>query len=153
DDIVPDIGILGTPVIDSSTNTIYVVTKTKTNGTTTYHQRIHALSLVDGSEKFSGPTDITSALTVPGTGVGASGGNVGYDPKIENQRPGLALVNGVVYVAWASHGDQGPYHGWVIGYSAGNLAQAPVLFNTSPNASQGGIWMSGGAPAADNSGN
>ena len=72
-DIFPDIGILGTPVIDSTTGTIYLVTKTKDSGTSTYHQRIHALSLVDGSEKFSGPTEISSAITVPGTGDGSSG--------------------------------------------------------------------------------
>jgi hypothetical protein len=152
-DIFPDIGILGTPVIDSTTSTIYVVTKTKNSGTSTFHQRIHALSLTDGSEKFGGPTDITSAIAVPGTGDGGSGGNVPFDALKENQRCGLALVNGVVYVTWASHGDNGPYHGWIVGYSAGNLAQAPVVFNDTPNGSEGGIWMSGGAPASDDANN
>lgn len=151
-DIVPDIGILGTPVIDSTSNTVYVVTKTKDNGTN-YHQRIHALSLLDGSEKFNGPMDITSSITVPGSGDGSSGGNVPFNVKTENQRCGLALVNGVVYISWASHGDIVPYHGWIIGYDTGNLAQAPVLFNTTPNGSDGGIWMSGGAPAADTANN
>jgi hypothetical protein len=152
-DIFPDIGILGTPVIDSTTSTIYVVTKTKNSGTTTYHQRIHALNLTDGSEKFGGPIDITSAITVPGVGDQSSGGNVPFNVLTENQRPGLALVNGVVYVSWASHGDNTPYHGWIIGYNAGNLAQTPTVFNTTPNGGLGGIWMSGGAPAADSSNN
>jgi len=152
-DIFPDIGILGTPVIDSATGTIYVVTKTKDSGTANYHQRIHALSLVDGSEKFNGPIDITSAITVPGNGDGGSGSRVPFNPLTENQRSGLALVNGVVYVSWASHGDNPPYHGWIIGYSAGNLAQAPTVFNTTPNGGLGGIWMGGGAPAADSSNN
>src|SRR5262249_22289794 len=152
-DIFPDIGILSTPVIDPTTQTIYVVTKTKSSGTTTYHQRIHALSLIDGSEKFNGPTDITSAITVPGIGDGSSGGSVPFNPLRENQRCGLALSNGIVYIAWASHGDQPPYHGWIIGYSAGNLAQSPVVFNVTPNGSDGGIWMSGGAPSVDGSGN
>ena len=151
-DIYPDIGILGTPVIDPASSTIYLVTKTKDAGGA-YHQRIHALSLIDGSEKFGGPADITSSITVPGTGDGSSGGNVPFDPRSENQRCGLALVNGVVYVSWASHGDNGPYHGWIIGYAAANLAQAPVLFNDTPNGSDGGIWMSGGAPAADSANN
>jgi len=151
-DIYPDIGILGTPVIDPASSTIYVVTKTKDAGGA-YHQRIHALSLIDGSEKFSGPADITSSITVPGTGDGSSGGNVPFDPRAENQRCGLALVNGVVYVSWASHGDNGPYHGWIIGYNAANLAQAPVLFNDTPNGGEGGIWMSGGAPSADSANN
>jgi len=152
-DIFPDIGILGTPVIDSATGTIYVVTKTKNSGTTTYHQRIHALNLADGSEKFGGPIDITSAITVPGVGDQSSGGNVPFNVLTENQRSGLALVNGVVYVSWASHGDNTPYHGWIIGYNVGNLAQAPTVFNTTPNGGLGGIWMSGGAPAADSSNN
>ena len=69
-DIYPDIGIMGTPVIDPASSTIYVVTKTKDAGGA-YHQRIHALSLIDGSEKFSGPADITSSITVPGTGDGS----------------------------------------------------------------------------------
>jgi hypothetical protein len=152
-DIFPDIGILGTPVIDPASNTVYVVTKTKNSGTTTYHQRIHALSLIDGSEKFSGPTDITSAITVPGSGDGGNGTTVPFDPLRENERPGLALVNGTVYVSWASHGDNGPYHGWLIGYNAANLAQAPAVFNATPNGGQGGIWMSGGAPSADTANN
>jgi len=164
-DIAPDIGITGTPVIDPSTNTLYVVTKSKDTGTactpsSACHQRLHAISLVDGSEKFGSPANITAAITVPGTGDGSSGGNVPFNPLTENQRPGLALVNGVVYIAWASHGDNDPYHGWVIGFTASpTLALAPGgVFNTTPNfvsgsPSRGGIWMSGGAPSADSSGN
>lgn len=157
-DITPDIGIVGTPVIDSATQTLYVVSKSKNQGGTctpssSCHQRLHALSLVDGSEKMNGPVDITSSIVVPGTGDGASGGSVAFNTLTQNQRPGLALVNGVVYVTWASHGDRDPYHGWVVSYSAANLAQAPIVFNDSPNGSRSGIWMSGGAPAADSSNN
>lgn len=134
-DLAPDIGIIGTPVIDPTTNTIYVVSKSK-NGTT-IHQRLHALSLIDGSERFNGPLEI--AFT--------SGGAT-FNPLSENQRAGLALVNGVVYIAWGSHGDNPVYYGWVVGYSASSLAQVSV-FNDEPSAGYGGIWMSGGAPAAD----
>ena len=81
-DITPDIGIVGTPVIDGATKTIYVVSKSK-NGST-FHQRLHALSLVDGSEKFSGPQEIAFTL------------GVSFNPMRENERCGLALVNGVV---------------------------------------------------------
>ena len=91
-DIGPDIGIVGTPVIDPNTKTIYVVSKSK-NGVT-FHQRLHALSLIDGSEKFNGPQEIAFTLS----------GNT-LDPLQQNQRAGLALVNGVVYIAYASHGD------------------------------------------------
>jgi uncharacterized protein YjdB len=158
-DINKKIGITGTPVIDPSTKTLYVVAKTK-EGTANYHQRLHALSLTDGSEKFGGPADITSAITVPGTGdtgdssVGctAGSGNVPFCPLRENQRPGLALANGVVYVAWASHGDRQPYHGWVIGFNPSTLARV-FTYNDSPNGFEGGIWMSGGAPAIDSGNN
>jgi hypothetical protein len=157
-DINPDIGIVGTPVMDPATQTLYVVSKSKDSGTScvpssSCHQRLHALSLVDGSEKMNGPVDITSSISVSGTGDGSSGGRVTFNTLTENQRPGLALVNGVVYVTWASHGDNDPYHGWVIGYAAANLTQAPIVFNDSPNGSRSGIWMSGGAPAADSSNN
>jgi hypothetical protein len=70
----------------------------------------------------------------------------------QNHRPALALVNGVVYIAWASHEDRAPYYGWVMGYSAANLAQSAVL-NVTPNVGFGGIWMGGSAPAADTSNN
>ena len=156
-DIFPDIGIIGTPVIDPSTNTLYVVAKSKTNGTSctpasSCFQRLHALSLIDGSEKFGGPANISSSISVPGTGDGSSGGTVTFNTLRENQRPGLVLSNGVVYVSWASHGDNGPYHGWVIGFNASTLAITST-FNANPNGSDSGIWMSGGAPAVDASGN
>jgi len=59
---------------------------------------------------------------------------VAFDPRNESQRPGLALVNGVVYVSWASHEDHDPYHGWVIGFNATTLGQVPgAVFNSTPN--------------------
>ncbi|MGH9744765.1 MAG: putative Ig domain-containing protein [Candidatus Acidiferrales bacterium] len=156
-DIYPDIGILGTPVIDSATNTVYVVTKTMTTqGAFVVHQRLHALNLADGSERPNSPTEIDSSVSVPGNCDGGS--TVTFNTRKENQRPGLALVNGIVYVAWASHGDQDPYHGWIIGFNASDLSRA-TIFNTSPNMAEGmgycraGIWMSGGAPAADSANN
>jgi chitodextrinase len=156
-DIQPDVGIIGTPVIDPASNTLYAISKSKTNGTnctpaTSCFQRLHALSLTDGSEKFGGPVNITSAISVAGTGDGSSGGNVAFSTLRQNQRPGLVLSNGVVYVAWASHGDNGPYHGWVIGFDKTTLARV-ATFNANPNGSDSGIWMGGGAPAADSSGN
>ncbi|MGH9743748.1 MAG: hypothetical protein ACRD51_15500, partial [Candidatus Acidiferrum sp.] len=80
-------------------------------------------------------------------------GSVPFCPLRENQRPGLALVGGSVYVAWASHGDVQPYHGWIMSFSASNLQTAPAVFNDSPNGRQSGIWMAGGAPAFDSSNN
>ena len=162
-DIAPDIGIIGTPVIDAASKTLYVVSKSKTSGSsctpsTSCFQRLHALSLLDGSEKFGGPYSLTTAIKVSGNGDGSSGGMVPFDPLHENQRPGLALVNGIVYITWASHGDNTPYHGWVIGFTASNIGAGPTsVWNSTPNLisgtanSDGGIWMSGGAPAADSS--
>lgn len=147
-DLVPDVGIVGTPVIDLSSKTMFVVSKTKNSGN--FFQRLHALDITTGDEKFSGPTAISA--TVSGTGVGSSGGNVSFDPLVNNQRPALLLVNGHVIITWASHCDAGAYHGWVISYSASTLAREAVL-NTSPNGINAGIWMSGSAPAADSSGN
>ncbi|MGH8316083.1 MAG: putative Ig domain-containing protein, partial [Steroidobacterales bacterium] len=155
-DIFPDIGILGTPVIDSAASTIYVVTKTKTTPGAIIHQRLHALSLLDGSERAHSPVEIDSTITVPGNCEG--GASVAFNTLTENQRPGLALVNGVAYVSWASHGDNDPYHGWIMGYRTSDLNRVSV-FNTSPSAAEGlgycraGIWMSGGAPAADSANN
>jgi Putative Ig domain len=156
--IFPDIGILGTPVIDSTSNTIYFVTKTKniTGPGLVAHQRLHALNLADGTEIANSPVELDSSITVPGNCEGGS--TIAFNAASENQRPGLALVNGVVYIAWASHGDHDPYHGWVIGFNATSLSRVSA-FNTTPNAAEGlgycraGIWMSGGAPAADAAGN
>jgi len=151
-DISPEVGILGTPVIDLGTKTIYAVTKSENTSTLAFFQRLHAIDLTTGAEKFGGPAQIDSSITATGTGDGSSGGVVPFDANHENQRPGLALVNGVVYVSWASHEDVDPYHGWVLGFNAGNLALSKQ-FNSSPNGGRSGIWMSGGAPAADGSNN
>lgn len=148
-DIRPEIGITGTPVIDPASNTLYVVSKSE-GPAGTFHQRLHALDLATSVEKFGGPVDI--AASVAGNGDGSGGGNVAFNAQGENQRSGLALVNGVVYVAWASHEDANPYHGWVIGYSASTL-QVVNFYNSTPNGDRGGIWMAGGAPAADSAGN
>jgi hypothetical protein len=150
--IAPEVGITSTPVIDPTTNTLYVVAFTKevARTTTSYVQRLHALDLATGAEKFGGPVVIQA--TAPGSGQGGNGSVVSFDPIHENQRPGLLLDNGVVYIAWASFDDNTPYHGWVIGYNAQTLQQVAV-FNTTPDGGLGGIWQSGGAPAADAAGN
>jgi hypothetical protein len=153
-DIFPDIGILGTPVIDPATNTIYLVTKTKTSSTN-YIQRLHALNLLTGAEQTNSPVVISASAA----GNCEGGTTILFNPLTENQRPGLALSNGMVYVSWASHGDNGMYHGWVLGYQTANLAAVPAVFNDTPNKlgttayCKGGIWMSGGAPAFDTAGN
>jgi hypothetical protein len=150
-DIPNEIGITGTPVIDPATGTIYVIAKTKevSGGTTTYVQRLHALDLTTGAEKFGGPVVIQAS--VPGTGNGSSGGTVTFNALRENQRPGGLLANGVVYFGFSSHGDNEPFHGWVLGYNASTL-QLAMKYNTTPNGSDGAVWMNGDGVATDSTG-
>jgi len=148
-DFSGNIGIVGTPVIDPVAGTIYVVARTREYGTN-FVQRLHALDLTTGAERPNSPVIITA--TCAGTGDGSANGVITFDPERQNQRPGLLLLNGTVYISWSSHCDNGPYHGWVIGYNQTTLQQVTV-FNDTPNGSDGGIWMSGQAPAADTNGN
>lgn len=146
--ITPETGVTGTPVIDPATQTLYVVSASMVG--TSFYQRLHAIDLTTGAERSGSP--VTIAATYPGSGDG--GNAVTFNAKTELQRPGLALVNGTVYIAWASHEDVPPYYGWVIGYTydGTSFEQASVL-NVTPNVGYGGIWMSGSAPAADSDGN
>ena len=143
-DIVPEIGVTGTPVIDDTTNTMYVVSKSKEAGA--YVHRLHALDIVTGNERSGSPVVI--AGSVPGNGIGSVNGNVAFQPEWELNRAGLLLLNGHVYVPYAAHGDNGPYHGWMFSYDASTL-QLTAQFNSSPNGKGNGIWHSGAAPAAD----
>jgi hypothetical protein len=146
--IKTEIGITSTPVIDGSTGTMYVLAGTKENGT--HVHRLHALDITSGAEKFGGPVVIQG--TVAGTGGGSSGGQIAFDASIHLQRAALLLSKGVVYIAWASHNDVGPFHGWIMGYDAATLHQT-AIWNASPDGIQGGIWMSGAGPSADADGN
>ena len=147
-----EIGITSTPAIDPAGSTIYVVAYTAENGQYVY--RLHALDLTSGAEKFGGPVLIQAS--VPGTGWQNNGqGQVLFNAKGHLQRPGLLLLNGVVYVAFGSHADNydnGGWHGWMLAYNASTLQQV-AKFNTTPNGGEGAIWESGCAPAADASGN
>ena len=151
-DIAPEIGITGTPVIDQASSTLYLVAKTKeVNGTTTkYVHRLHALDITTGAEKFGGPVVIQA--TVAGSGIGSINGKISFNSLRENQRPALLLNNGIVYMAFASHGDNQPYHGWVLGYNGATLQQV-LAYNVTPDGEGAGIWHSGGGLAADSSGN
>jgi hypothetical protein len=143
-DIVPEIGITGTPVIDSTTKTLYVVSKTLESGT--YFLRLHAIDITSGAEKFGGPAVMSAS--VAGTGSGSTAGALTFSTQWENQRPGLLLINGYVYVGFAAHGDNGPWHGWILSYNAANL-QAAGVWCASPNGIGSGLWASGSGLAAD----
>src|SRR6202011_324354 len=145
DDINPEIGITATPVIDPSTNTLYVVGKTRESGI--YVQRLHALDLTTGQEKTS---PVTLSAQVNGNGNGSSGGVLRFDAKLENNRAGLLLLNNTVYIAFAAHGDQGPYHGWILAYAYNGITlQQTSVFCAPANGAASGIWMSGAGLAAD----
>lgn len=143
-DINPVYGITGTPVIDPSGGILYVVSFTLEGGN--YVLRLHALDVATGAEKLGGP--VTIHASVPGAGVGSSGGTLTFDPKWENQRAGLLLLHGVLYIPFAAHGDLGPWHGWILSYNASTLRQISA-FCTTPNGTAGGVWMSGTGPAAE----
>jgi hypothetical protein len=149
--VSPEIGVTSTPVIDRTkgpNGAIYVVAMSR-NGST-YHQRLHALDLALGTELLGGPVEIQA--TYPGTGDGTNGTHVVFDPAQYKERTGLLLLNGVIYLAWASHCDIRPYTGWAMGYNASTLAQTSVI-NVVPNGGEGAIWMAGAGLAADSSGN
>jgi hypothetical protein len=143
------IGIVGTPVIDTISQTIYVVSRSVTiSGTPVFVQYLHALDLLTGAEKLP-PVYITASVS--GSGDGSAGGTITFNQQTANQRPALLLYQGVLYVAWSSHCDWGPYHGWIMGYDAATLQQKYV-YNDSPDGGLAGIWMSGQAPAVDDNG-
>jgi PQQ-like domain len=146
--IIGNVGVESTPVIDSSTATMYLIARTLENGT--YVQRLHALNITSGAEKFGGPVVIQGS--VAGTGYDNVNGTITFDPKMENQRSSLALINGRVLIAWGSHEDIDHYHGWVMAYNAANLQQTAV-FCVTPDGQRGGIWQGSRAPVIDGQGN
>lgn len=167
-DFTGKFGIVGTPVIDKASNTIYFVTRyrdptvdnaAQADGTAHavdqdwssngFYQQLHALDLSTGLDKFGSPVTITA--TVNGTGDG--GTTIQFDARRENQREGLVLSNGIVYITYAGHCDMNNYHGWVLGYKADDISQQLIRFVTTPNNGRGGTWMSGAAPAVDAGGN
>lgn len=150
--VTPKIGITSTPVVDLAAGphgTIYLVAMSK-DSNSNYHQRLHALDISTGKEEFGGPVEIVAKY--PGTGDNSENGFVVFDPKKYKERAGLLLLNHVVYTTWASHCDDRPYTGWIIGYNENTLAQQYVL-NVTPNGSGGAIWGAAAGPAADSNGN
>jgi hypothetical protein len=149
--VEPNIGVTSTPVIDLSAGahgTIFLVAMTRDSGGN-YHQRLHALDLTTGAELLSGPATISATYTIPGTSTTDT-----FNPEQYKERSGLLLMNGTIYLAWASHCDVDPYQGWIMAYSEAALQPGPVL-NIAPSGAnaRGSIWMANTAMAADSSGN
>ena len=139
-----NIGIVGTPVIDSVSKTMYFVARSCYGAT--FYQYLHAIDVTNGNEMPGSPVKITA--TCPGTGDGSVNGTLTFDAQKQNQRAALTLLNGVVYMTFSSHCDWGPYHGWILGYDAASLQQK-IIYNDTPNGYNGGIWESGQGMAAD----
>ena len=137
-------GIVGTPAIDSVTQTMYLVHREVTaTGNPSFRQYLHAIDIATGAERPGSPTLIVAGKR--GIGAGSTGGTVHFDPQKNNQRSALLLYNGIVYICWASHCDWAPYHGWMLGYDAATLARR-VIYTPTPDGDDGGIWMSGCGP-------
>jgi hypothetical protein len=158
-DMLPQAGITGTPVIDPVSGTLYVdaFTRTETEAGPSFHHKIHALNITDGSERSFSPVEVQAE--VPGTGIDSSAGVVKFDPRQHIQRPALTLAGGILYVAYGSAADTDPYHGWIIGFNASNLQPLTnCVFNTTPNATvkqfgphagEGALWMGGDGLCVD----
>jgi hypothetical protein len=146
-DIEGEVGILSTPAISLADNALYVVAARKLSSSD-YRTTLYKLDLRTGA--VLGSVDIGGS--VPGTGAGSSGGMVAFQSHLQDQRTSLLLANGHVYIAFASYGDAGPYHGWVFGYNTTTLAR-DYIFNTTADGSEGGIWESGTGLTADANGN
>ena len=150
DDILPEIGVLSTPVIDPANQVLYAVSNLLQSGALSVPVfLLHAVSLVDGHEMFGGPRLIAGAVS--GTGVGSNAGSIAFDATQQLQRPGLMLSNGTLLIGFGSHSDVGNYHGWLMAYDASTL-QLKTIFNASPNGWKSAIWQSGRAPAIDDNG-
>jgi hypothetical protein len=146
-DITARVGILSTPALDLAAGTAFLVARTKESGR--YLQKLHAISLADGSERPGSPVEIKA--TFPGNGDGSAGGMHTFHPMRQNQRASLVIHDGVVLIAFSSHCDEGPYHGWILGYDTRTLKQVLTYMNT-PEGANGGIWMAGQAPSIDDDG-
>ncbi len=148
-DFSGNMGIVGTPVIDTNSSTMYVISRHYKFSTASFEQLFHAIDIFTGNERVGSPVIISAKCY--GTGAGNVNDTINFDPWKQNQRPGLLLFDSTIYAGWASHCDWGPYHGWFIGFDPITL-QIKHQYNSTPNGTQAGIWMSGAGPAVDDSG-
>ena len=139
-------GIIGTPVIDLSTNTMYLVAKTVLSGTV-YHF-LHALDITSGNEQVS----MGSPVQITATSLSKKGTRMYFNSLHQKNRPGLLLQNGVLYMGFGSNGCNDHNTGWVLSYDATNLQQLGA-FNTSPDIGFASVWQTGNGISADAEGN
>jgi hypothetical protein len=157
----PEVGITGTPVIDSVTGAMYFVTLIVENGV--IEQWVRAVDVRTGTD--FGPGSVMVQATIPGDGPGSNNGQISFDPSVQNQRCGLALVGGQVLIAWGSFSDSGIYRGWLMAYDSKTLKQTAVFSPATQYQAQdvangpsdhgggGSFWGGGAAPSIDSAGN
>jgi len=149
-DLIPEIGITSTPVIDPVNMIVYVVAETIASPSTTGTPKfaLHALSATTGAEKYSGPVTISGSAA--GTGSDSVNGKIAFNPLYHLQRPALLLLNGTVYISFGAHSDVPTWHGWLFGYDQKSLREVSIRC-LSPDGSFGGdgVWQAGVGPAAD----
>src|SRR5882757_790467 len=136
-------GIVATPTIDLATNTMYVVAKILDNGTVRHQLR--ALDLGTGQDRSGSP------VIIDATSTSIAGHVVNFNGLHQKNRPGLLLLNGIVYLAFGSNYCNDGNYSWVLGYDASTLQQTAV-FNTNPDHGLTSIWQAGGGLAADDAG-
>jgi uncharacterized protein (TIGR03437 family) len=134
--VIPELGITGTPVIDPDSGTIYLIAYTKESGNQ-YIYRLHAIDVTSGAELPGSPVEIQPA---------------GFVPLAHKQRTALLLANGLIYSSWSGNCDDGIYHGWLMAHDAATLALTD-FFNASPGDSGASFWNGGAGPASDPQGN
>ena len=140
-DITPTVGITGTPVIDNATGTAYFFSKSDTGVWT-----LHAINAADLTERTGWPVTISGAAQNDATAT--------FDAKFQHQRPGVLLMNGVVYGGFGAHCDIGGYRGWVIGVSTAGVIKArfTTVANAGATVHGNGVWMSGAGLSSDGNG-
>ena len=140
-DLQPTVGITGTPVIDPATGTAYLYSKSDSGQWT-----LHAVSTADLSERPGFPVTIG--------GRAQNDASVEFDSRIQHQRPGLLLLDGVVYAAFGAHCDLGAYRGWLFGVTTSGVVKSrfSTLINASSSGKGCGIWMSGAGLSSDGAG-
>ena len=134
--VQPELGVIGTPVIDPVAGTIYLIAETKEHGNQ-YFFRLHALDVTSGAERPGSPVTIQPP---------------GFVAFVHKQRGALLLSHGVLYSPWSSNCDQGAYHGWIMAHDPASLKLLGV-FNATPGGQAGSFWNGGAGPAADAAGN
>jgi hypothetical protein len=144
EDLAPTIGVTGTPVIDSTTNTAYLTHKAYVSGDAgAARWYMDAIDITTGAEKAGFPVELSGAAQNAPAQT--------FQPTAELQRPGLLLMNGVVYAAFGSDCDHPVWQGWVFGVSTAGVTKARWVADATGEGA--GIWQSGAGLTSDGSGN